>query len=289
MLANTRQGSVARVDSAKLEEYLLTQPQAECPVVHHFGPATPHGPGTYVREVTLRAGLLCVGHAQRFAQQNIMLTGRVAMVDADTGAVKILEAPHIFVGTPGRKMGYVLENCTWLNVFATDETDVAKLEEMFFDKSAAFEASREMAITFERLTREGDRQDFAEMLLDLGVTAEQVRQQSLDQSDLIDMPPGWPNFVTGPSAIEGTGAFAPAGARRSSVVAPARLNGKRTPAGRFVNHAQDPNCMYQRVANNIYLVAKRDIRGSAGGDLGEELTVDYRQAVAVALSFVENL
>ena len=34
---------------------------------------------------------------------------------------------------------------------------------------------------------------------------------------------------------------------------------------------------------NIDLVAIKDISGCCGGDLGEEITIDYRQAVSLAI------
>ena len=36
---------------ADLEKEMLEMPQADCPVAHHFGP------GIYIREVTLPAGI----------------------------------------------------------------------------------------------------------------------------------------------------------------------------------------------------------------------------------------
>jgi SET domain-containing protein len=64
------------------------------------------------------------------------------------------------------------------------------------------------------------------------------------------------------------------------IIAPARIAGKRTPAGRYVNHSMNPNCKYIADENgDIYLVSLRDIDGCKGGGCGEELTVDYRQAL----------
>ena len=41
-----------------LEAVFLEQPQVDCPVVHRFGP------GIYIREVTIPAGALSIGHYQ---------------------------------------------------------------------------------------------------------------------------------------------------------------------------------------------------------------------------------
>ena len=59
---------------ADLEKEMLGMPQADCPVAHHFGP------GIYIREVTLPAGIFAVGHTQRYEHLNIMLTGKVAII-----------------------------------------------------------------------------------------------------------------------------------------------------------------------------------------------------------------
>lgn len=123
------------IDIEAVEAFMLSLPdevKQDIPVNHHFGP------GVYIREITMPAGTMAVGHEQRFDHLNILLTGAVAMYE-ETG-VKVLRAPMIFVGKPGRKLGMVIEQCTWLNVFATDETDVSKLEEMIAKKSDTFKA-----------------------------------------------------------------------------------------------------------------------------------------------------
>ncbi len=119
---------VAQMENAEKE--LLQHPQADCPVVHHFGP------GVCIREVFMAAGTLAIGHKQKFEHLNLMLRGKVMVINDDVTA-NVLTAPMIFVGKPGRKIGYVLEDMVWQNIYATDETDVKKLEAMFLDKSGA--------------------------------------------------------------------------------------------------------------------------------------------------------
>jgi len=114
---------------------MLTVPsdeKAEIPLHHHFGP------GIYIREIKIPKGALAIGHEQRFDHMNILLTGAVAMYEES--GVKVLQAPMIFTGKPGRKLGMAIEDCVWLNIFATDETDVSKLEEMIAKKSDTFRA-----------------------------------------------------------------------------------------------------------------------------------------------------
>lgn len=268
------------VDQSKIEQvesHLLDLPQVECPVAHHFGP------GIYIREVTLPAGTIAIGHAQRFEHLNIMLTGAVAMV-GDDGQTKVLRAPMIFVGKPGRKLGYVLETCIWQNVYATDERDIDKLEAMFLDKSATWQAHAEAAKQLETYHRREDREDFELVVRLSGFTPEAVRAQSENPHDQITMPSGFaPKFTVRDSTIEGKGVFLSAPVEQNEVIAPARIDGMRTPAGRYTNHAKNPSAKFVKdESGDIWLVALRRISGCAGGNQGEEVTVDYRQALALS-------
>lgn len=278
MLAEAKNHSI--VDPAKIEQvesHLLDLPQVECPVVHHFGP------GIYIREVTLPTGTLAIGHAQRFEHLNIMLTGAVAMV-GDDGQTKVLRAPMIFVGKPGRKLGYVLETCIWQNVYATDERDIDKLESMFLDKSATWQTHAEVAKQLETYHRREDREDFELVVHLAGFTPASVRAQSENPHDQIPMPSGFAaKFTVRDSTIEGKGVFLSAPVDDGEVIAPARIDGMRTPAGRYTNHAKNPNAKFIKdESGDIWLVATQRIAGCSGGSQGEEVTVDYRQALALS-------
>ena len=260
---------------ADLEKEMLDMPQADCPVAHHFGP------GIYIREVTLPAGIFAVGHAQKFDHLNIMLTGKVAIVD--DGKVRVLEAPLIFTGKPGRKVGYVIETCVWQNVYATEETDIDALEAYYLDKSENWKAYDKEQSNIIYALNQPDRDDFEQVLKDFGFNAETVRQQSEDESDQIDMPVAFKAVAqVRDSNIEGKGLFLSWHTMSGQIIAPARIAGKRTPAGRYVNHSINPNCKYIADENgDIYLMSLRDIDGCKGGNKGEELTVDYRQALTL--------
>lgn len=260
---------------ADLEKEMLEMPQADCPVAHHFGP------GIYIREVTLPAGIFAVGHTQRYEHLNIMLTGKVAIVDGDQ--VRVLEAPLIFTGKPGRKVGYVIETCVWQNVYATEETNIDALEAHYLDKSENWKAYDKEQSGIIYALNQPDRDDFEQVLKDFGFNAETVRQQSEDESDQIDMPVAFKAVAqVRDSNIEGKGLFLSWHIAAGQIIAPARISGKRTPAGRYVNHSISPNCKYIADENgDIYLVSLRDIDGCKGGSKGEELTVDYRQALTL--------
>jgi hypothetical protein len=278
MLATAQTTELSHPEKLELlEDHMLELPQVECPVIHHFGP------GIYIREVHLPAGIFAVGHAQRFEHLNIMLQGVVAMV-GDDGQLKIVRAPTIFTGRPGRKFGYVLEDVIWQNVYATDETDIETLEATYLDKSATWQEHDRGLSDLRTALHFEDRQDFELLLKQSGFTADQVRAQSENSSDQISMPVGYaPKITVRESYIEGKGIFLSAPANEGEVIGPARLAGMRTPLGRYTNHAKQPNAKFEPMDNgDIYLVALRRISGCIAGEQGEEVTVDYRQALSLS-------
>jgi hypothetical protein len=110
------------------EKALLEHEQSPCPVTHYFGP------NLCIREVFMPAGTLAIGHIQKFDHMNIMLKGKV-MVLGENGDMLTLTAPLIYVGKPGRKIGYVVEDVTWQNIYATDLKDIDAVEAKFIEKS----------------------------------------------------------------------------------------------------------------------------------------------------------
>ena len=260
----------------QVEAAMLDLPQAPCPVIHRFGP------GIYIREVTLPAGIFAIGHAQRHEHMNIMLKGRVTMIN-DNGSTTELVAPMAYVGKPGRKIGYIHEDVVWQNIYATTETDVATLEATYLDKSEAWQQDQRLRTQATALRIEVDRADYRALLDEVGIPHTTARAQSEDESDQIPMPLGSYAIMIGASDIDGKGVFATAPIEAGVVIAPARIAGKRTPVGRYTNHSATPNAvMVQRPNGDIDLVATMRIEGCAGGQPGEEITIDYRQALRLS-------
>lgn len=253
---------------------MLAYPQAECPVIHRFGP------GIYIRELSMPSGTFAIGHHQKFEHMNVMLKGRVTMLN-DDGTTTELVAPMVYVGKPGRKIGYVLEDVVWQNIYATTETNVEILEEMFLDKTMIQQCDRKK-IAF--VAHQQDRDDYRMALGDIGVTDELARAQSENEADQMPFPHGSYRVVVGSSAIEGKGLFATSPIKAGELIAPARISGMRTPAGRYTNHAVVPNAVMVALPDgDINLVAIRPIGGAMGGNVGEEVTIDYRQALHAAI------
>lgn len=259
-----------------IESEFLQHEQVECPVVHRFGP------NIYIREVHIPAGTLSVGHAQKTTHLNVMLKGRVIMVNVD-GSKTEVTAPVTFVAPPGRKLGYILEDMIWQNIYATDETDIETLEAMFLDKSTTWQEHQKNSQLLLSFDRTKDVVDYYSAIAECGFTHELVKEQSENTDDQTKLPHGAYKMMVAPSNIEGKGVFATGDIKENEVIAPARIDGKRTPAGRYTNHAKHPNAIMVLLDNgDVNLVAKTPINGCKGGNLGDEITIDYRQAVSLA-------
>jgi len=261
----------------KLEAEFLKHEQVDCPVVHRFGP------NIYIREVTIPAGTLSIGHYQKIEHLNIMLAGRVTMVNED-GSKTEISAPQVFVSKPGRKIGYIHEKMIWQNVYATSETDVEKLESMFLEKSMTWQENQKAQNLLLTLDHSSDLADYYLAIAEFGFDHETVRKQTENTEDQIPMPFGNYKMMVANSRIDGKGVFATGNIEEKEIIAPARINGKRTPVGRFTNHSKNPNAIMVLLDNNnIDLVAKKAIKGCQGGNLGEEITIDYRQVLNLAI------
>ena len=287
-------GPITADKVAAVEAELLKATQVECPLTHRLAD------GVCIREVRMPAGALVIGHAHRLADVNILLKGKLTLLMKD-GSLKELAAPQIFVGERGRKIAYIHEEVTWLNAWPTCVaaptakadgektvyrdlgTDIAAIEAYYLDKSAGWQADQAQRLAMARLRRSEDRADFQNFLEAWGLDAERVRQISEDPADQMDFPASVVRVQVGDSAIEGKGLMATATFQVGDTIAPARIGRKRTPAGRFTNHAKHPNARMVLAPGHpengdVHLVALSNIKGCLGGQAGEEITVDYRQA-----------
>ena len=260
------------IDLDAAEAALLGQPEFDCPVTHRFGP------GVYIREVFMPKGAYVIGHRHKTTHLNVMLTGVIGLFN-DDGTETILHAPQTFVAPPGRKSAFIYEDVVWQNVHATDETNVEKLEEMFLDVSPAYLEHHKV----QRGNYSDDQEDYFAAVAQAGFDPLTVREWSDSHND-VPFPPGDYKIKTSASPIEGKGLFATGGIAHNELIAPARVDGQRTPAGRYVNHSKTPNAeLVQDDNGDLYLFAIRAIEGYKGGTLGEEVTIDYRQALSLLL------
>lgn len=261
----------------KIAQAVSILPQAECPIIHHFGP------GLYIREVSVKAGTLAVGHYQKFEHLNILLKGKVTIVK-DGGERVELTAPMIFVAPPGSKVGYVHEDMVWLNIYSTNETDVNTLESTLLATASWWDNKIQISREEAHFARQDDRDDYLDCLKEFGYSEPQARAQAEDLSVMSDLPFSGYKVIVRPSSIEGSGLIATANIDLGEVIAPALLAGKKTIAGRYTNHAKQPNAKCVWLPNgDCNLVAIRKISGNRAGIDGEEITVDYREPLSKSL------
>jgi hypothetical protein len=226
------------------------------------------------------AGTLAIGHKQKFDHMNIMLQGKVMVVN-DNGDFVTLTAPLMFVGKPGRKVGYVLEDVIWQNVYATNLKDIADVEDYFIEKSLDWQTDAEAKFAVNAISHNASREDYLAVLSESGISHEIARQQTETETDRIDLDNT--NFRVAKSPIDGLGLYVTLPIKAGDIICPARIDGMRTQAGRYTNHALNPNAKMVLLTNgDINLVALTDIQGCQGGDIGTETTIDYRQALTLS-------
>lgn len=253
-------------DVLRLESAFLKGEQVDCPVTHHFGP------GVYIREVLMPTGACVIGHDHKHAQFNIMLTGKLTLIHSD-GSRTDMTAPQTFVGKPGKKIAYIHEDVRWQNVYATTETDVETLEAWLYEPSDNLAATRLLLSS----NRSEDREDYERARAEFGGNCPMDTD-----GEVIPMPHGSYKMLVSDSPIHGKGIFSSAEIAAHELIAPARIDGRWTSAGRFANHSANANAEFVRGDNgDIFLFAKNDIAGCRGGILGDEITLDYRHAVPI--------
>ena len=257
----------------ELAEKLGVRPQEECTVIHRFGP------GIYIREAHYPAKVFMVGMFHTTAHYNQMLSGSMGVIDSN-GEITYITAPLYFTAPPGSKVGFTIEPVVWQNIFATNETDVEKLEEMFMTSPEFLDKRLNEKLDKNRLDHDDDRDDFEQALNEGGWDKSKVDALVSFEGDRIPFPYGSYAVVKSDSPIHGKGLFASGPFYSGQGIAPMNIEGKRTPAGYLVNHSKTPNAIMERWNDgNLYLVALKDISGTMGAEPGEEITLDYRQAM----------
>ncbi len=251
-----------------LEAELFKMPQADIVTTHTFLP------GVYERAITIPAWTVLTGAEHKTAYRVRLEKGTIA-VNTDNG-VKVLTAPCEFQASAGmQRAGRVYdEEVIWVDVYDNPDncTDLAILEDRLY-------VVPECGLADSRTESQKAQIDYKLFLHQLGTTDAEILKIAQNESDLIDMPDGF--FVElKPSPIHGMGLFATKDFEAGETVCPGRLNGKRTPGGRFINHSQNSNIQPELVENNIFAVAARKI------SVGDELLVDYRASMRVNFGFV---
>lgn len=239
---------------SKMKEY----PQLDIPIDHHF-----HA-GMYARELTIKAGTLLTGRIHKFDHFDIMLSGDIT-VSTDDGQVKRLTGLNIMQGKAGKKRaGYAHVDTHWITFHSTDE----RHEDEMLDYLTCE--------TFEELDAFNiavNRGDYSLMLDSMGMTELQVQEQVTNEADMMAMPDEYDLAFVGESVINGKGYIADQFISGGDLIAPARIGDFRTDAGRYTNHALNPNAAMVICGSGVDLMALKDI------EPGEEITVNYRDVI----------
>ena len=245
-----------------IETSMLKYPQLDIPVKHMFAD------GLYMRQILIPKGTLLVSKIHKYEQVDIMPVGDISVV-TDRGDIVRIKGPYTGISKPGMKrLGYAYEDTLWIDVHATRETNIDILEDMLYADS--FEE-------LERFEIEKYRNDYQQVLIESGFSHEIARAQSENMDDQTTLSLEDYKIKIADSKIEGKGIFATFYISGNETIAPARINGMRTQAGRFTNHSSAPNAiMTLRDNGNIDLVATQNIYKN------EEITVDYRQSLMLS-------
>lgn len=253
-----------------LEREIQKLPQVDCPVRHYFAP------GMAAREMTIPAGVVLTGAVHRHEHLCTVSKGRI-LVSTDDGMKEIV-APATFASKAGAKrVGYAIEETVWTTYHATETTDIDRLIEEITESTRAELLGGEDNVQLRQNRLEADREDYRRFLAEYGLSQEFVTRVVDYTGDHVAMPDGCgASIELRSSELHGQGMFAKRDIEAGAHIAPARIGGKRTPAGRFVNHAAYPNAQFlPQPGDDLMLVATRPIAS------GSEITICYRQAMSV--------
>jgi len=227
----------------EMEEELLQVEQAECPVINTFGP------GLYIRTIHIPAGTFAIGGKQRYQHMNVFLQGKL-LVWREDGSTKEISAPMVFTGEPGHKMGYILEDMVWLNVYATEETDVAELEKTFWKESD--------------ILKEHIRGTACKSLTSKDYIA--------GDEEITPMPYNSYKVCVHESPSHGKGVFVTASITEGDILGPVKIGDDLTPIGKYLRYSKKPNAEIKQFGNDLYLIALKSLSGYKGGQIGDEIT-----------------
>lgn len=123
----------------KFEEIMLSLPQVEVPINHHFSP------GIYIREMCAPKDTFICGEVHKTEHLVLVIKGEISVLTNDGKGLRRIKAPHTFVSKPGMKrVGYTHEDTVWMNIHPTKETELSKIEEEIFDRPLNIEAGESL-------------------------------------------------------------------------------------------------------------------------------------------------
>jgi len=238
------------------EKVAKKMPQVDIPVLHHI-----HA-GMYGREIIIPAGTVITGQLYKFDHFDIMVEGDIT-VSTDTGERKRLTGFNLFRGMMGKKRaGYAHADTRWITFHACEGDTGEQIQS--YITSETFE-------DMQNFHTDVNRADYFNFVEQSGMTEIEIREQVENKSDIIEETID--ACYVSDSVIEGKGLFTSKQILSGDAICKARVNSKRTLAGRFANHALFANAEIKVNAFDAEITAIRDIEEN------EEITVNYRDVI----------
>lgn len=252
---------------AALESALLKLPQVEIITEHEF-----HD-GIYVRRITIPPFTVLTGAAHKTPYRVRLIDGSITVTTDD--GVRHLTAPCEFIAPAGtQRAGYTLdERAVWEDVYDNPDNcrDVHVIEDRLY-------VVPEYGMQATRTDEQKARIDYMAFVHESGLCEQQI--QRLVHFDNVSQENDY--FVRlAESKIHGIGLFASCEFSIGEIICPASDGKHRTVAGRYTNHSGNPNAYFERLGSGLLLVAKKPISE------GQEITIDYRQAINASLSVLQ--
>ena len=227
-----------RAKILEYEEIVKELPQVDIPVNHHI-----HG-GMYGREITIPAGTVITG-------------------STDTGETKRLTGFNLFKGMSGKKRaGYAHKDTHWITFHSADGDNGDEIQN--YITSETFDELENFHVDI-------NRADYFNFVNESGMTQEQIIEQVENMDDMIN--DELEGVYISDSVISGKGLFSNERFCIGDVICQARINDKRTLAGRYSNHAVFANAEIKILNGSAEMIAIRDI------EKNEEVTVNYRDVI----------
>ena len=248
-----------------LQNELLKMPQSDIVTEHTFYP------GFYERKITIPAWTVLTGAEHKTGYTVRLEKGTIAVNIGEK--VQIMTAPMEFQAKAGaQRVGRVFEEeVVWVDVYENPDNcqDLKVIETRLYVVPECGLGENRVQLQINNAQK-----DYQLFLDQIGLNQAEMDKIVTNESDVIDMPKNV--FVElRDSKIHGKGLFVTKNFKKGEIVCPGRLNGKRTPGGRFINHSYESNILPIKIGDDIYATAIRDIYEN------EELLVDYRSSMRV--------
>ena len=248
-----------------LQNELLKMPQSDIITEHTFLP------GIYERKITIPPWTVLTGAEHKTGYKIRLEKGTIAVNIEDK--VQIMTAPMEFEAKAGaQRVGRVFEEeVIWIDVYKNPDNcqNLEILEKRLYVVPNCGLGENRVALEINNA-----QADYKLFLDQIGLNQVEMDKIVTNESDVIDMPSNV-YVELRDSKIHGKGLFATKSFKKGDIVCPGRLDGKRTPGGRFINHSYDSNILPIKVGDDIYAMAVRDIYEN------EELLVDYRSSMRI--------